>query len=171
MPDETYRALIEMDLQDDFRKDVWIIEAQKLVDATHEHLLFGKALARSQQQQAKKKRDAAIANAKSQFAQLAKDLQLGFIIESKVSSMMKGNVKVNQAMKQSMSQPLVAQMHQAKTEFMRDHGKLFELPRFPYGKGHGKGHGKSRSFGRGNHSWRPSSSARSSLQQSAKSQR
>ena len=57
---ETYKAFIEMDLQDDFRKDVWIIEAQKIVDASHEHLLFGKALARSHQQQAEKKRDAAI---------------------------------------------------------------------------------------------------------------
>ena len=142
--EETYKALIEMDLQHDFRKDVWIIEAQKFVDAGHEHLLFAKALARSQQQQAKKKRDAAIANAKSQFAQLPKDLQLDLIIESKVSSMMKGNGKGNPALKQSMSEPLFAQMHQAKTEFMRDHGKFFGLPRLPYGKGHGKGHGKAK---------------------------
>ena len=157
-----------MDLQDDFRKDVWIVEAQKFVDASHEHLLFGKALARSQQQQAKKKREAAIANAKSQFAQLPKDLQLDLIVESKVSSMMKGNGKVNPALKQSMSEPLFAKMHQAKTEFMRDHGKFFGLPRLPYGKGHGKGHGKAKSLGRGNHSRHPSSSARSTSQQSAK---
>ena len=52
--EETYKDFIEMDLQDDFRKGVWIIEAQKFVDASHEHLFFGKALARSQQQQAKK---------------------------------------------------------------------------------------------------------------------
>ena len=49
--------------------------------------------------------------------------------------MMKGNGKDNPALKQSMSEPLFAQMHQARTEFMRDHGKFFGLPRFPFGKG------------------------------------
>ena len=75
--------------------------------------------------------------------------------------MMRGNGKDNPGLRQSMSEPLFAQMHQAKAEFMRDHGKFFGLTRFPYGKGHGKGHGKAKSFGHGNHSRHPSSSARS----------
>ena len=157
--EETYKALIEMDLQDDFRKEVWIGEAQKFVDASHEHLLFGKALSRSQQQQAKKKRDAAIENAKNQFAQLPKDLQLDLIIESKVSSMMKGGGKTNPALKHSMSEPQFAQLHRTKQDFTRDFGKFFGLPR--YGKGRGKSNGKGKSFGRGNHGRHPASPARS----------
>ena len=155
--DETYKAPIEMDLQDDFRKDIWINEAQKFIEASHEHLLFGKALSRSQQQQAKKKREAAIENAKHQFAQLPKDLQLDLIIESKVSSMMKGGGKANPALKQSMSEPQFAQLHRAKQDVTRDYGKFFGLNRLPHGKGRGKSNSHGKAFGRGNHGRHPAS--------------
>lgn len=100
-------------------------EAKKFVDVSHEHLLFGKALARTKQTEAARKREEAIARAKMEFAQLPKELQLDIMIESKISDMLKGCGKGSAAMRHSLSESGFAQFCDAPRRFAQSHGKHF----------------------------------------------
>lgn len=167
--DATFKELVEMDLQGDFRHDAWTNEARKFVDVSHEHLLFGKALAKTRQREATKKREEALTKAKSEFTQLPKELQLDLMIESKIANMMKGRGKGSAAVRHSLSEPALAHFCEARRNFTKEHGKFFGLsgksgPNTPKGytpKGYGKNFG--------NHSRQPSNrsvSTKGSRQQS-----
>ena len=106
--DGTFAALVDMDMQHKFRHETWAAEAMKVVDASHEHLLFSKALAKTKQQEAARKREEALAKAKVDFAQLLKEVQLDLMIESKVANMVKGRGKGNAIMRHAMSEPSFA---------------------------------------------------------------
>jgi hypothetical protein len=147
--EDTFATLVEMDFQDEFRRDLWETEVHKFVAASHEHLLFGKAVARNKEQQKKQKIEENRELAKQEFDKPPKELQLDLMIESKVLSMMKGGGKANTLMQRTLSEPAFARLNEARKEFAREHGKFFGMRRDgaitgSYQKGKGKGIGRSR---------------------------